>query len=827
MQLGENDDRKFNDPLHNSPISLLVDPFSLDVFEENENQKIKNTTTSLSNHHSKNNNFVTLIIMMKTQDRMNERLQVLQNQLSPPSPSSASSSSSTTTKLIGAQPCQATQSQSPNNNNTTNDATTNSLNPTYHTIFPYEQIKDTIPHTTSINDIRAFHSDSPQSLASRLLRARELNLSFPLSSNNNNNNNNTNSPKTLQNIELRQVRARENTWRELAKNDYRIDLSWNPAEYRRNVKRQFLKFAQTGLVTIERVNTDLWSFLGVLEPLLTYDVSFTAMIAVHYQLYGCCLFKLGSQRHEHLFPMANLGQHIGSFSMTEVGHGSNVRGIGTVAEFDAETDEFIIDTPNDQSMKFWIGNSAESGTHTVVFAQLHTQGKNQGVHAILCPLRHPQTGEITPGITIRDCGMKQGWQAVPNGCLRFDKVRVPRHNLLNRYAEVNRDGSYTSPIAHEGKRFAETLSALVFGRLLYIMGPTKSLELCLTVATRYAMQRRQFGSPKRKQENLIWSYPTHKNKIVPLIAMVHAFNASYASLAKQYADIKNLDMAHFHAIISGVKAYVAEFVPHALLTLRPMCGGHGYSENNRIGRLMNDMDVFCTAEGDSTVLYQQLARYLVTEYKKKYASSSGNQVTSALQFMFDRTKTSLIEKNPITVRNTSEGHLRDTELLRQLFAARSSELLHEATKKLMANRRQHPDATDAWNAALVPLNELAIAYVHTTILNCFVQQIENCQDAQVKKIWSLLCQVYAIDNIVNDLGFFCSRGYLKPCKAIAFEQLLPKIYGELESFIPAIIDSFNIPDFLLMSPLGLSNMDYVGNTLRRVNMPSIDQSRNE
>ncbi len=61
--------------------------------------------------------------------------------------------------------------------------------------------------------------------------------------------------------------------------------------------------------------------------------------------------------------------------------------------------------------------------------------------------------------------------------------------------------------------------------------------------------------------------------------------------------------------------------------LGPICGGHGYSENNRIGRLMNDMDVFCTAEGDSTVLYQQLARYLVTEYKKKYASS--NQVTPA------------------------------------------------------------------------------------------------------------------------------------------------------------------------------------------------------
>ena len=76
----------------------------------------------------------------------------------------------------------------------------------------------------------------------------------------------------------------------------------------------------------------------------------------------------------------------------------------------------------------------------------------------------------------------------------------------------------------------------------------------------------------------------------------------------------------------------------------------------------------------------------------------------------------------------------------------------------MANRRQYPDSTDSWNAALVPLIELAIAYVHTYMLNQLVQQIEieNCQDAQVKKIWKLLCQIYAVDNI----GFVCMQSWL-------------------------------------------------------------------
>jgi acyl-CoA oxidase len=506
--------------------------------------------------------------------------------------------------------------------------------------------------------------------------------------------------------------------------------------------------------------------------------------------------------------------NIYSFAMTEVAHGSNVRAIGTVAVYDKTTKEFVINTPDQGSVKFWIGNSAVYGTKAAVFCQLYTNSQCQGVHAILVPLRDPETMQVTPGITIKDCGVKQGWNGVDNGAIRFDHVRVPRENLLNKLGDVAEDGTYSSPISSEDKRFGETLTALMFGRLLYIMGPTKALEQGLTIAVRYALQRRQFGS-SGKPENMIWSYPTHKDKIVPLIATANVYRAGWTSLALQFEGMKKEQLNELHAVISGVKAYVTENVTPALQILRACCGGHGYSEENRIGRLMNDMDVFMTAEGDSTILYQQLARYLITQYMKQMGTGS----TAAIKFILQKTKVILTEKNPLTVRNKSEAHLRDSQFHLQAFTYRTGTLLHQAAMKLLENKKQYKDGVDAWNASLSELTELAKAYVHLELLKRSIQEIEQCGDKQVKQVFSLLSCIYAVHNIVQDMGFFRTDEYVKSGKARALINLLPKLYQEVDHFIPAIIDSYNIPDFLLKTPIGLSNKQYIPNTLEKVEMP--------
>ena len=59
---------------------------------------------------------------------------------------------------------------------------------------------------------------------------------------------------------------------------------------------------------------------------------------------------------------------MGCFALTELGHGSNVRDIMTTAHYDSDRHEFIINTPNDQAMKFWIGAAAQLANVAAVWA---------------------------------------------------------------------------------------------------------------------------------------------------------------------------------------------------------------------------------------------------------------------------------------------------------------------------------------------------------------------------------------------------------------------------------------------------------------------------
>jgi acyl-CoA oxidase len=60
--------------------------------------------------------------------------------------------------------------------------------------------------------------------------------------------------------------------------------------------------------------------------------------------------------------------------LTEVAHGSNVRGILTTAIYDHDAREFVINTPSKEAMKFWIGGAGKTATMGVVFAQLIVEG---------------------------------------------------------------------------------------------------------------------------------------------------------------------------------------------------------------------------------------------------------------------------------------------------------------------------------------------------------------------------------------------------------------------------------------------------------------------
>ena len=52
--------------------------------------------------------------------------------------------------------------------------------------------------------------------------------------------------------------------------------------------------------------------------------------------------------------------------------------------------EFVINSPDFEAAKFWVGNLGKTATHAVVFAQLHTpDGACHGLHSFIVPVRRP------------------------------------------------------------------------------------------------------------------------------------------------------------------------------------------------------------------------------------------------------------------------------------------------------------------------------------------------------------------------------------------------------------------------------------------------------
>jgi hypothetical protein len=67
-----------------------------------------------------------------------------------------------------------------------------------------------------------------------------------------------------------------------------------------------------------------------------------------------------------------------------------------------------------ESLKSTFVVDLQHATHTVVFANLLINGRNEGVHGFVCQLRDAQ-GYTCPGIRIADNGQKVGVNGVDNG----------------------------------------------------------------------------------------------------------------------------------------------------------------------------------------------------------------------------------------------------------------------------------------------------------------------------------------------------------------------------------------------------------------------------
>lgn len=562
-------------------------------------------------------------------------------------------------------------------------------------------------------------------------------------------------------------------------------------------------------------NGDVGAAVTRIEMLAMSDLSLMVKAGVQWGLFGGAIENLGTERHHRAYVRKIIDLDLlGCFAMTETGHGSDVQSLETTATYDPATEEFVINSPTPSARKDYIGGAAETARVAAVFAQLITpDGVNHGVHCLVVPIRD-EDGADLPGVTTSDCHYKGGLPGVDNGRIVFDHVRVPRENLLNKYADVAADGTYTSPIENPNRRFFTMLGTLIRGRVTVGGSAAAATRVALDIAVRYALQRRQFSAPDGDDDEiLIMDYLVHQRRLLPLIARSYALQFAQNELVAKCHELQTSDdpdaeeQRELESRAAGLKAANTWHATRAIQECREACGGAGYLAENRLIALKADTDVFTTFEGDNHVLTQLVAKELLTAYADDIRGMSPAQwVRFAANFagerVLKRTSAETIIQTLLDSRqdNEEEGSLfnRGTQL--KMFEDREEYMLASVARRLQGKAKEM-DAFDAFNAVQDHVLHAASAHVDRIVLEAFVAGIASCESASVegqeaRKLLNMVCDLYALSVIEEDKAWYVEHRFLSTERAKAVTRGINDLCRRLRPYAETLVDGFGIPEQL-------------------------------
>ncbi len=596
------------------------------------------------------------------------------------------------------------------------------------------------------------------------------------------------------------------------------------ADFRERVKDVGVMMAatgQTGMGLPEEYGGggDIGASIAAFETLAFGDLSVLVKVGVQFGLFGGAILQLGTKTHHdaHLADLVS-GRTMGCFAMTESGHGSNVQALGTVATYDAEAQEFVITTPDDESRKDYIGNAAAHAELAAVFAQLEVDGVRHGVHAFVVPIR--EAGRVQRGVRIEDCGPKMGLNGVDNGRIWFDGVRVPRTALLNQFAEVTPEGRYLSPIDNPNKRFFTMLGTLVQGRVCVGGAGINAAKVALTIAIRYAVRRRQFEAASPDEEQLLLDYGMHQRRLFPLIARTYALHFAQEVVAGQLHEVfsgpgptEEGGDEHARRMLesraAGTKALGTWHATATIQECREACGGAGYISKNRFAALKADTDVFTSFEGDNHVLLQLVAKGLLTDYAGEFEDM--DQLGMA-RFVAGLAVETVVERTAVhklvqSVRDLlpggdtwdQEAGLLDPRYQLAMLRFREEHMIGGVARRLKRGIDQGMNPGAVFSRVQDHVIAAARAHTERLVLEAFVARTAGLPDGDLKVALNLLCDLHALTTIEADRAWFMEHGRLSSARSKAISREINALCRKIRPIAVELVDAFGVPEQVLRS----------------------------
>ncbi|WP_439129304.1 acyl-CoA dehydrogenase family protein [Polaribacter sp.] len=539
------------------------------------------------------------------------------------------------------------------------------------------------------------------------------------------------------------------------------------------------------------------AYAAIFENMMYADGSMAIKFGVQFGLFGGSIQKLGTKKHHDKYLTETGKAHLlGCFAMTETGHGSNVRGIKTTATYHKETDCIVIHTPGKNDNKEYIGNALHA-TMASVFAQLIVDGKNQGVHAILVPIRD-EKHQLMPGVIIEDNGYKLGLNGVDNGKIWFHQVKVPKENLLNKYGDITKDGTYYSDIKNPNKRFFTMLGTLVGGRICVARAGLGGAKKALAIAVKHALKRRQFNDSIKIQEDLLMDYPSHQLRLTPAIANSYVYDVALTQIMKEYSDTSITDKREIETKVAGLKSIITWFANDTIQECREACGGKGYLIENQIADLKGDVDIFTTFEGDNHVLLQLAAKGVLSDFKSEFNSAGFMTVLKLIKAQIGD-KLSTI--NPMYVNNVDKVHLYSAKFHMHAFNYRTRRLTYTVAMRIRDYVKKGMPSYQAFLKVQTHLLSLGKAYSIELAYRIFIAQTQNIKDEKYKLLFEKLGTLYALHALQKDASWYLEQGYFSGSKSKAIKRRVERISTELRPHIGVLVDGFGIPKHCLEAPI--------------------------
>jgi acyl-CoA oxidase len=397
------------------------------------------------------------------------------------------------------------------------------------------------------------------------------------------------------------------------------------------------------------------------------------------------------------------------------------------------------------------------------------------------------------------------YNGTDNGYAVFDRVRIPRTNLLMRHCKVTRDGSYFSSPLRQKLMFGGLLN----GRSIIIRCAVFQLAQALTITTRYSTVRQQ-GSPSALgNEKAIIHYKHQHFRLLSLIARCYitilawkSANASHAELKARRENGDHSTLPYIHMLMCGLKAWSTQTAADGAEEARKMCGGHGYIIISGLSEIVTSVTATCTLEGENFVMWNQVARYMLKgfgalpvpkdmAYMDCYDFSYQHQACGAKGEQF-----------------------LDHNVLLEIFKRRAARLAHEVHDQVKASESSSKSRLEAENIHGLQLLVTGRAHIEVFLLSESMTQLAMLPASiptSIKTVLHRLVSLFALTTIANPIAQFSSSflgdGYLTNSHLNEIRQQIDIL---LEALLPdaiALTDAWCFSDASLASAIGCADGD--------------------